>query len=143
MELFERVLSLQAVLGNKSRIARILEISPQKLNAYSNETGQKNFLHRLPRLLKAIPNLNREWLYFGDGPMFIEEAQSEPTEDAQASSGNARAALSQEQLLLQIAQLTHTNSQLTESNRQLTEINRKLIDELMRRNSQGQEAISE
>ena len=131
MELYERILSLQSVLGNKSRIAKALEITPQKLNAYSCEVGQKNFLHRLPRLLKAIPDLNRDWLYFGDGPMFVSQkkGQDESSNEATAAPLPTR----EEQFLRQIDRLTETNRQLTESNRQLTDINRKLIEELMRR----------
>ncbi len=132
MELYERVLSLQSVLGSKSKIAKALEITPQKLNAYSTEVGQKNFLHRLPRLLKAIPNLSRDWLYFGEGPMFITEKEDEPAESLSETAMDPKPTR-EEHFLRQIDRLTETNRQLTETNRQLTDINRKLIEELMKR----------
>ena len=131
MELYERILSLQSVVGSKSKIAKILEITPQNLNAYSCEVGQKNFLHRLPRLLKALPDLNRDWLYFGEGPMFATKIAAQASV---SDAANTPPALSrEEQLLRQIDRLTESSQQLTEANRQLTEINKKLIEELMKR----------
>ena len=137
MELFERILSLEAILGSKSRIAKVLGITPQRLNAYSNETSQRNFLHLLPRLLKAIPDLSRDWLYFDEGPQFVSKEQATQKAlpapvDVEVTPVEQSCSM-EDQLLRQIDRLTETNRQLTETNRQLTDINRKLIEELMRR----------
>ena len=140
MELFERILSLETILGSKSRIAKVLGITPQRLNAYSNETSQRNFLYLLPRLLKAIPDLSRDWLYFDEGPQFVSKEQTPQAAlpapiDVAVTPVEQNCCSMEEQLLRQIDRLTETNRQLTETNRQLTDINRKLIEEIMKRSN--------
>lgn len=104
MELFERVLSLESVLGSKSAIARVLGITPQRLAAYANATSQKNLWHLLPNILQKVPDINRDWLYFDEGSMFRSAANAD-----------------------------QTNENYTETIRILTETNRKLTEELLKR----------
>lgn len=116
MELFERVLFLEGTLGSKSAIARALGITPQRLVAYSNVVSQKNLWPLLPNILKTIPVLNREWLYFGEGEMLNEEMPS------QAKTQQTKC-----------PELSAMVKKQAETIRILTETNRKLTEELLRR----------
>lgn len=45
---------------------------PQRtFQGYLNEKRQDNLWPILPKILELFPRLSRQWLYFGEGPMFI------------------------------------------------------------------------
>lgn len=45
---------------------------PQRtFQGYLNEKRQDNLWPILPKILETFPRLSRQWLYFGEGPMFI------------------------------------------------------------------------
>ena len=113
MELFERVLKLEAITGSKSATARMLGITPQRLEAYSNATSQRNLWERLPHLLQALPNVRRMWLYFEEGPMLKDPNNQDEDRDV---------FILQEQV-----------RELTEANRRLAETNQRLSEELLKR----------
>ena len=114
MELFERIYQLKFLAGNLQAVADALGIAPQKISAYANEKSQKNFYPLLPNLLRAYPQVSREWLYFGEGDMLAGAEKEE-------SDCPHLAALVQE--------LTQANAQLAEANKKLLEQNGKLIDQ--------------
>lgn len=112
MELYERVLYLEGVFGSRRAIAESLHITPQKLSAYSNTTSQKNLWEHLPKLLAARKSISRNWLYFGEGPMLMQDA---PSCSGDFSDDERQGYLDT------IRNLSETNRKLTDTNRQLTE----------------------
>ena len=112
MELFERVLYLEGVLGSRKAIAEAMGITPQKMWAYSNQNSQKNLWPLLPKLIEKIPNLSRDWLYFEEGEMFRSSDDS-----PQKTAADSEAIL----------------QNYIETIRTLTETNRRLTEELLKR----------
>lgn len=55
----------------KSKCAQQLGITHKTLGSYLKPEGQHNLLQYLPTFLEWYPRLSRQWLYFGEGPMFI------------------------------------------------------------------------
>ena len=107
MELFERVLYLEGVLGSRKAIAEAMGITPQKMWAYSNQNSQKNLWPLLPKLIEKIPDLSRDWLYFEEGEMFRRSG------DMSSNTEASHAAILENQ--------AETIRTLTETNRRLTE----------------------
>lgn len=105
MELFERVRYLKKLSGSLDSLARIMGIAPQQLSAYSNSKSQKNLYEHLPKILKKYPEVRREWLYFGEGPMLKDDNE-------QSNYGDAS-------LLEQISILIEANKKLIETNNRL------------------------
>lgn len=69
----ERVLNLIHTEGISQR-AFAIAIGRQPTNVYQVLTGERHF----PRgfcgdILKAFPKINKDWLYFGDGEMYIDQ----------------------------------------------------------------------
>ncbi len=52
-------------LGRKARL-----FITQNFQAYLTEARQDNLWPLLPKILEIFPELNRDWLYFGEGAMF-------------------------------------------------------------------------
>ena len=55
----------------KSKCAQELGITHKTLSGYLKPEGQHNLWQYLPTFLEWDPRLSRQWLYFGEGPMFI------------------------------------------------------------------------
>lgn len=75
MELFERIryLSIKKNLP-LAQLAEAFGVSPSRFNQWLNSKSQRNLWEHLPKLLALLPDLSREWLYFGEGEPFGEEA---------------------------------------------------------------------
>lgn len=70
--LCDRVLKVLTNLGlPKSKCAQELGITHKTLSGYLKPEGQHNLWQYLPTILEWYPRLSRQWLYFGEGPMFI------------------------------------------------------------------------
>ena len=72
MQLYQRVKSILAALTiSQSEMARRLDMPQRTFQGYLNEKRQDNLWPILPKILELFPRLSRQWLYFGEGPMFI------------------------------------------------------------------------
>ena len=70
MQLFERVLKIAKELGgSQAALGEALGIYQSKFRGYFKEKSDKNLWPLLPSILKLYPQVNRDWLYFGDGEM--------------------------------------------------------------------------
>lgn len=70
MKLFERVRLISTELArSQSDLAKRLELTLSTFNGYLNEKRQDNLWPLLPRILEIYPQLNRDWLFFGEGEM--------------------------------------------------------------------------
>lgn len=74
MILFQRVaLAADELEGSRAKMARtmgaVLKIHPRTFEGYFCEEREKNLWPILPDILKQYPQISREWLYFGEGPM--------------------------------------------------------------------------
>lgn len=69
---FERILKLVELFENNSQtsFARKIGCQQSTFNGYMNDGGQRKIrLTLLDDILKVYPQVSREWLYFGEGPM--------------------------------------------------------------------------
>lgn len=76
MELFQRLLQLVEFLtdNSQSRFAKSVGLSQQTFNNYLNSDGQQKIRKTLlDTILSVYPQINRNWLYFGEGEMFASE----------------------------------------------------------------------
>lgn len=75
MELFERI---RYISSNQriplAKFAEFIGVSPQAFNKWLNAKSQKNLWEHLPKILELLPEVNRHWLFFGEGDPFGEEA---------------------------------------------------------------------
>ena len=70
--LYDRVLKiLDKNHLTKSKCAQKLGVTHKTLGGYLKPEGQHNLWQYLPTFLEWYPRLSRQWLYFGEGPMFI------------------------------------------------------------------------
>ena len=70
--LCDRVLKVLTNLCiTKSKCAQELGITHKTLSGYLKPEGQHNLWQYLPTFLEWDSRLSRQWLYFGEGPMFI------------------------------------------------------------------------
>ena len=82
MQLFERIRFFSK--SQKIPLARLAEhigVSPQTFNTWFAEKSQRNLWEHLQKILDLYPELSREWLYFGEGPMLRDnsiEGKSSP-----------------------------------------------------------------
>ena len=70
MQLFKRIRFFSK--SQKIPLARLAEhigVSPQTFNTWFAEKSQRNLWEHLQKILDLYPELSREWLYFGEGPM--------------------------------------------------------------------------
>lgn len=72
MKLFERINAIaEQIAGSQARLAKAVRIPQGTLNGYLSEEGQRKIrLELLMSILVAYPQINRDWLYFGEGDMF-------------------------------------------------------------------------
>lgn len=114
MELYERLNLLAGKTGTKTKLASALGIPQQKMSLWGNKLSQRNFWEYLPNLLKAMPEVSREWLYFEEGEMFKRDNPNIQSEENIKSSA-----------------LQETIRQQSETIHQQAETIRKLTDELL------------
>lgn len=70
MQLFERVRLISAeVARSQSELAQRIGLTLSTFNGYLNEKRQDNLWPVLPKILENYPQINRMWLYFGEGEM--------------------------------------------------------------------------
>lgn len=70
MELYQRLLKLVELLANNSqaKFAKSVGLSQQTFNNYLNPEGQQKIRNALlDKVLTIYPEVNREWLFFGEG----------------------------------------------------------------------------
>lgn len=74
MELFERVRKVASdIAGSQSNLATLFGLSQSTFQGYLKMERQNNLWPLLPKILDKYPDLSRDWLYFGDGPMLRSE----------------------------------------------------------------------
>lgn len=107
MKLFERVRVISTeVARSQSDLAKRLGLTLSTFNGYLNEKRQDNLWPLLPRILELYPQLNRDWLYFGEGEMYGGHREQSPEQVKEMSK--RLAALEQE-----LAEERRLNRQLT------------------------------
>lgn len=105
MELFQRLLQLVELLAenSQSRFAKSVGLSQQTFNNYLNSEGQQKIRKTLlDTILSVYPQINRNWLYFGEGEMFTSEnsgAQMNTPADLQRRIAELEAELKEERRL--------------------------------------------
>lgn len=73
----------QKYCGSDSRLARLLNIKQNTFSQYLNEQRQDKLWPHLEKILELFPDVNRYWLYHGEGeitkniPTAINEIQQE------------------------------------------------------------------
>lgn len=81
MELFERVRVIARHLsGSDSALAEALAIRQNTFSYYLSAKTQTKLWELLPRILELYPQVNRDWLYFGEGEMLRSTAPFTPAE---------------------------------------------------------------
>lgn len=105
MELFQRLLQLVELLAenSQSRFAKSIGLSQQTFNNYLNSEGQQKIRKTLlDTILSVYPQINRNWLYFGEGEMFTSKnsgAQMNTPADLQRRIVELEAELKEERRL--------------------------------------------
>lgn len=102
MHLFERVKKIaKNFAGSDTALAKKLGYKQQTFFGYLNEKRQDNLWPILPRILELFPELNRDWLYFGEGAMLTSDAPAETTaaSDCQRRIAELEAELKEERAL--------------------------------------------
>lgn len=105
MQLFERVrLLAKAKERSITAFSDKLDIAQSKFNGYLKESRQSNLWDLLPKILELYPDVNRDWLYFGEGEMLGENTSHENIAELKAK----------------IKELEEENTEINKINRQLT-----------------------
>ena len=100
MQLFERIRFFSK--SQKIPLARLAEhigVSPQTFNTWFAEKSQRNLWEHLQKILDLYPELSREWLYFGEGPMLRDnsiEGKSSPQAASLSESMSSSAPCTEE-----------------------------------------------
>ena len=128
MQLYQRVLSLKPRFGTKTKMAEALGISFRMLDSYLKESSQVHLYPLLPKLLHALPDVDRNWLYFGEGLPNREKVE-EGLEEVQAQDADLAEIIARQNLMI---------ARLTEANLQLTEQNHSLVEKLLKKNLKGE-----
>lgn len=109
MELFERVRLISTdVARSQTDLAKKLGLTQPTFNGYLNEKRQDNLWPLLPKILELYPQLNRDWLYFGEGEMYATDEHPRPSPAQVEEMEKRMAALEQE-----LAEERRLNRQLT------------------------------
>ena len=102
MHLFERVKKIaKNFAGSDTALAKKLGYKQQTFFGYLNEKRQDNLWPILPHILELFPELNRDWLYFGEGAMLASDAPAEAAtvSDCQRRIAELEAELKEERAL--------------------------------------------
>lgn len=77
VRLYERIREyIEKVALSQGDVARLVGLPVRKFNYYLTEKSQVNLWPLLPLLLQNDKKLSRDWLYFGEGPMFMEATEA-------------------------------------------------------------------
>lgn len=98
------------------------------LDSYLKESSQVHLYPLLPKLLHALPDVDRNWLYFGEGLPNREKVE-EGLEEVQAQDADLAEIIARQNLMI---------ARLTEANLQLTEQNHSLVEKLLKKNLKGE-----
>ncbi|WP_337519557.1 hypothetical protein [Desulfovibrio sp.] len=105
MELYERLIKLTEIFTDNSqaKFARSIGLFQQTFHGYLNPDGQQKIRKVvLDAILTTYPEVNRDWLYFGEGAMFtcnnVPEAPTSP-HDCQRRITELEAELKEERAL--------------------------------------------
>ncbi len=101
MELFQRLLQLVELLSenSQSRFAKSIGLSQQTFNNYLNPEGQQKIRKTLlDAILSVYPQINRNWLYFGEGDMLDSGHNSMPIGQADPDEKDRRIAELEDEL---------------------------------------------
>ena len=82
MELYERLLKIADFFEEKSQtqLARRLSVPQSTFYDYLNPVGQSKIRKvLLDKINQVYPEINRDWLYFGEGEMLVETPETPPT----------------------------------------------------------------
>ena len=82
-----------------ARLAEHIGVSPQTFNTWFAEKSQRNLWEHLQKILDLYPELSREWLYFGEGPMLRDnsiEGKSSPQAASLSESMSSSAPCTEE-----------------------------------------------
>lgn len=110
MQLFERVKVLaKAKEKSANALSQKLNIAQTTFNGYLKESRQSNLWEILPKILELYPDVNRDWLYFGEGEMLGEEKAKPET----------------------ILELKNKIQELEQENAEINKINRQLTTRLL------------
>ena len=73
MMLFQRVkLVANEIAGSEIKLAKAIGIHPRTLNGYLNEARQDNLWPILEKIMEAYPQINRNWLWHGEGEILAQ-----------------------------------------------------------------------
>lgn len=96
MELFQRLLQLVELFENNSQtqFAKRIGLSQQTCNNYLKFEGQQKIRKALlDKILTVYPQVNRDWLFFGEGEMLGRDQASFVTPSAADQSMTLQKAL--------------------------------------------------
>lgn len=103
MELFQRLLQLIELLENNSqtRFAKHIGLSQQTCNNYLKFEGQHKIRKALlDKILTVYPQVNRDWLFFGEGePLGGSQVLPTPCQDEKRRIAELEAELAEERRL--------------------------------------------
>ncbi len=84
MELYERLLHLVEIVADNSqaKFAKSVGILQQTFNNYMDSEGQRKIrFELLATILRVYPQINRDWLLFGEGEMLKQNGEKPATPD--------------------------------------------------------------
>lgn len=113
---FRKIISWREKIDGLSQngFARKIEVKPNTFVDYLKPEGQSKIrLTHINKILEVWPELNRDWLVWGEGPMLKEEkeGQSYPLRECVSSNTGTRDEL--------LGKLIDTNSKLVSENAEL------------------------
>lgn len=70
MQLYQRVrIIAKEIAGSETKLATQIDVHQRTLNGYLKASREHNLWPLLPKILEIYPQINREWLFFGEGEM--------------------------------------------------------------------------
>lgn len=146
MELFERIKQIAGLAGSETKLASRLNLPQTTFNGYLKPSRQDNLWPLLPKILELFPQVNREWLYFGEGEMTGETSPRVAVPPMTTAVRPMKAAMSAagdpvegDAALAAAGELTTLRQKLLASyelNARLTDANTRLTDEVLRLNDE-------
>lgn len=113
MMLYQRVREVaEKVAGSQADLARALDVHIRTFSNYLKEERQDNLWPWLGKICELYPQIRREWLWWGEGEMLKNTAETAPPPPPAPDL---------------TAELEHLRKELEESNR----LNRQLVTKLL------------
>lgn len=100
MKLFERITLIAANLaGSQTGLAKAIGVPQGTFNGYLSDEGQRKIrIELLESIQRAFPQVNRNWLYFGEGDMLDSGQVSTPATQVAPDEKDRRIAELEEEL---------------------------------------------